>query len=182
MVAGLILVNVGAAYGGKWLRDPRPDQVLDKALKGLNHGSRLYNYLLPVDHVLLSSAGLFVLTLKTQDGQIIGHGDKWQRRLKLWASFMAMFESKLGNPSRQARNEAAKMESWLHTHLPDAAVPVRPVVVFTNPKAQLFLTEPSVPAFALADLKGHLRTALKEKPLPQTTLKALTDLCDEQAP
>jgi hypothetical protein len=180
-VAGLILVNAGAIVGGKWIRDPRPDEILDKALKGLNHGSRLYNYLLPVDHVLVSSVGLFVLTLKTQDGQIIGHGDKWQRRLNLWGSFMAMFESKLGNPSRQARNEAAKVQGWLHTHLPDAEVPIRPVIVFVNPKAQLRLEEPSVPAFALADLKGYLRTALKEKSLPQTTLQALTDLCDEQA-
>jgi hypothetical protein len=182
MVVGLILVNAGATVGGKWMRSPRPDQILDKALKGLNHGSRLYNYLLPVDHVLLSSVGLFVLTLKTQDGQIIGHGDKWQRRLNLWGSFMAMFESKLGNPSRQARNETAKVQTWLHTNLPDAEVPIRPVIVFVNPKAQLWLEGPSVPAFALADLKGHLRTMLKEKSLPQTSLKALTDLCDEQAP
>jgi hypothetical protein len=182
MVAGLILVNVGAIYGGKWIRDPRPDQSLDKALKGLNHGSRLYNYLLPVDHVLVSSVGLFVLTLKAQDGQIIGHGEKWQRRLNLWGSFTAMFESKLGNPSRQARNEVAKVQDWLHAHLPETEVPVRPVIVFVNPKAQLRLEEPSVPAFPLADLKGYLRTALKDKSLPQTTLKALTDLCDEQAP
>jgi hypothetical protein len=181
MLAGLILVNAGAMYGGKWIRNPRPDQILGKALKGLNHGSRLYNYLLPVDHVLLCSVGLFVLTLKAQDGQIIGRGDKWQRRLNLWGSLMAMFESKLGNPGHQARKEAAKVQGWLRTYLPDAEVPVRPLIVFTNPKAQLYLDEPSVPALASGDLKGHLRTALKEKSLPQTTLKALTDLCDEQA-
>lgn len=182
MVAGLVFVNAGAVVGGKWMRSPRPDQILDKALKGLNHGSRLYNYLLPVDHVLLSSVGLFVLTLKTQDGQIIAHGDKWQRRLNLWGALMGVFESKLGNPSRQARNEAAKVQDWLHTHLPDAEVPVRPLIVFVDPKAQLFLQEPSVPAFALADLKGYLRMMLKEKWLPQPALQALTDLCDEQAP
>jgi hypothetical protein len=181
MVAGLILVNAGAVVGGKWMRRPRPDETLAKALKGLDHGSRLYNYLLPVDHVLLSPGGLVVLTLKTQDGQIIGRGDKWQRRLNLWGALSALFEAKLGNPSRQARNEAAKVQDWLHTHLPDTEVPVRPVIVFANPKAQLWLEGPSVPAFALADLKGYLRTALKEKSLPQATLQALTDLCDEQA-
>ena len=181
MLVGLIVLNVGTAIGGKWMRQPRGDQILDKALKGLDHGSRLYNYLLPVDHVLLSPAGLFVLTLKTQDGQIIGQGEKWQRRLNLLGSISALFETKLGNPSRQARKEVAKVQSWLHTRLPDAEVPIHPVIVFVNPKAQLRLEEPSVPAVALADLKAHLRAALKEKLLPQATLKALTDLCDEQA-
>jgi hypothetical protein len=180
MLVGLITINIGVFIGGKWMRDPRADQLLDKALKGLNHGSRLYNYLLPVDHVILSPPGLFVLTLKFQDGQITGQGEKWRRRLNLWGSFRALFEPPLGNPGRQARKETAKVQSWLDAHLPDAEVPVQPVIVFANPKAQLQLEEPSVPAVALADLKGYLRAALKEKSLPQATLQALTDLCDEQ--
>lgn len=181
MLVGLIIINVGVYFGGKFMRKPRPDQILDKALKGLDHGSRLYNYLLPVDHVLLSPPGLFVLMLKSQDGQITGQGEKWRRRLNLWSSFRALFEPRLGNPGRQARNEAAKVQNWLHTRLSDTEVPVRPVIVFVNPKAQLQLEEPSVPAVAVADLKGYLRTALEEKSLPQATLKALTDLCDERA-
>jgi len=181
MLAGLIILNVGLFVGGKWMRKPRPDETLDKALKGLNHGSRLYSYLLPADHVLLSPPGLYVLTLVFQDGQITAQGDKWRRRLGLTGSLRALFEPRLGNPSREARNEAAKVESWVRARLPDANVPVQPVIVFANPNARLQLEEPSVPAIALADLKAHLRAALKGKPLPQATLQALTDLCDEQA-
>jgi hypothetical protein len=180
MVTGLVIINIGLYYGGKWMRDPREDQILDKALKGLNHGSRLYSYLLPADHVLLSASGLFVLTLKFQDGQITAQGDKWQRHLSLVSSVRALFEPRLGNPGQQALKEASKVQSWVQGHLPDAEVPVRPVIVFVNPKAQLQLEEPSVPAVALDDLKTHLRTALKNKPLPPATLQALTDLCDEQ--
>lgn len=180
MLLGLMILNVGLFVGGKWMRKPRADEMLDKALKGLNHGSRLYNYLLPADHVLLAPGGLFVLTLKFQDGQITGRGDKWRRRLDLWGSIRALFEPRLGNPSRQARKEAARVQAWVQTHLPEVEVPVRPIIVFVHPKAQLQLEEPSVPAVALADLKAYLRTTQKENPLPQATLKALTDLCDEQ--
>jgi len=181
MVVGLVLINIGLYYGGKWMRDPREDQILDKALKGLNHGSQLYSYLLPADHVLLSSPGLFVLTLKFQDGRITAHGDKWQRHLSLGSSLRALFEPRLGNPGQQALNEASKVQTWLQQHLPDAQVPVRPVVVFVNPKAELQLEGTYVPAVALDDLKAHLRAALKAKALPPATLQALTDLCEEQA-
>ena len=181
MLIGLSILNAGLFVGGKWMRKPRVDELLDKALKGVNHSSRLYNYLLPVDHVILAPVGLFVLTLKSQDGQIVAQGEEWRRRLNLWGSFRALFQPWMGNPGRQARKKVAKVQSWLQTHLPDAEVPVRPVIVFMNPKAELQLEDPAVPAAALADLKGYLRTALKEKRLPQTTLKALTDLCDEQA-
>jgi hypothetical protein len=181
MLAGLIILNIGLFIGGKWMRKPRPDQLLDKAMKGLNHGSRLYNYLLPVDHVLLAPSGLYVLMLKFQDGRIISQGDKWRRRLGLLDSIRALFEPRLGNPVRQARSEAARVQTWLHARLPDLEVPVHPLIVFANPKAELQLEEPTVPAVALADLKGYLRAALKEKALPQATLEALTNLCDEQA-
>jgi hypothetical protein len=181
LMIGLALINTGAFVGGKWMRRPRPDEILDKALKGLNHGTRLYNYLLPADHVLLCAVGLFVLTLKFQDGKITGQGDKWRRRLSLLGSLRALFESGLGNPGRQARREAARVQKWLHEQLPEAEVTVRPLIVFANPKAELRLEEPSVLAFALADLKRYLRTALKDNPLPRATLQALTDLCDEQA-
>ena len=180
MVAGLLLINVGLYYGGKWMRNPREDQLLGKALKGVNHGSRLYSYLLPADHVLLSHPGLFVLTLKFQDGKIMAQGDKWRRRLSLLSSIRALFEPRLGNPGAQALKQASKVESWLEKHLPGVEVPVRPVIVFANPKAELQLEEPSVPAVALGDLKGYLRAALKEKSLPQETLQALADLFDEQ--
>ena len=181
MLVGLIVLNVGTAVGGKWMRQPRGDQILDKALKGLDHGSRLYNYLLPVDHVLLSPAGLFVLTLKTQDGQIIGQGEKWQRRLNLLGSISALFETKLGNPSRQARKEVAKVQSWLHARLPDAEVPVHPVIVFVNPKAQLRLEELTVPALRLADLKAYLRANIGKTMVQRNTLETLAALCEERS-
>jgi len=180
MLAGLIVMNIGVWIGGKALRTPRADEILDKSLKGLNHGSRLYNYLLPVDHVLLAPPGLYVLTLKFQNGQITARGEEWHRKQGLWATFRALFQPRMGNPGRQARKEVAKVQSWLQRHLPDAEIPVRPLIVFVNPEAKLQIAESAVPAVALADLKGYLRTTLKEKTLPQETLKALTDLCDEQ--
>lgn len=181
MIVGLITLNIGVAIGGKWLRKPRPDQLLDKVLKDVDHGSRLYNYLLPVDHAILSSAGFFVLTLKGQDGRITCRGEKWRRRLGLWSTVRALFEAPLGNPSRQARRESDALRRWLAAKLPETEVPVQPAIVFVHPQVELEVEDPAVPAVTLRNLKGYLREATKEKAVSQATLKSLAALCDEQA-
>jgi len=183
MLAGLILVNIGSTVGGKLVRQTRPDQILDRALKGLDHGSRLYSYLLPAEHVLLSQAGLITITIRVQDGQISCNGDKWRRRLTPGLLLRALFEAPLGNPGRLARNDAAAVGRWVASHLPDrcAQVPVQPLIVFVHPKAVLQLRDPAVPAVTLSDLKAYLRQATENKAVDHPTLKSLTDLCDELA-
>jgi hypothetical protein len=41
------LVNWGGRGAAKWLRSPRPDQVIAKALKSLDHSFQLFCYVLP---------------------------------------------------------------------------------------------------------------------------------------
>lgn len=182
MLLGIILLNWGAIRGNKWLRDPRFDQELGKVLKGLNQGLRLYHYVLPADHVLLSPAGLFVLLVKPQEGQISCHGEKWRHRFNLGRFLRTLFEERLGNPTKQAQLQVEKLRRFLAEHLPDAEVPIQPVIVFSHPKAELDITEPVVPVMRIGDLKAYLRNATAKKALRQDTLKTLADLFDEQAP
>jgi len=181
MLAGVVLLNWGVSSGNKWLRKPRIDQELAKALKGLDHGHRLYNYLLPAEHVLLSPAGLFVLKVKQQDGKISCRGEKWRRQFSLRRLLRALIEPPLGNPSKQARLETDKLRRFMTKHLPGVDVPMQPVVVFINPKADLDVVEPVLPAMSLNALKAYLRSATQERMAPQETLQALANLFDEQA-
>ncbi|MGC8787333.1 MAG: nuclease-related domain-containing protein, partial [Anaerolineae bacterium] len=163
------------------LRDPRFDQELGKVLKGLNQGLRLYHYVLPADHVLLSPASIFVLLVKPQEGQISCHGGKWHYRFNLGRFLRTLFEERLGNPTKQAQREAEKLQRFLAKHLPDSDIPIQPVIVFSHPKAELDIVEPVVPVVHIGDLKSYLRNATAKKALRQETLQALTDLFDEQA-
>ncbi|MGQ9492963.1 MAG: nuclease-related domain-containing protein [Anaerolineae bacterium] len=182
MLLGIIVLNWAAVRGNKWLRNPRFDQELVKVLKGLNHGSRLYHYVLPADHVLLSPAGLFVLKVKPQEGQISCHGEKWRHHFNLGRFLRTLFEERLGNPTRQALLETERLRRFIAKHLPDAEVPIQPVIVFTHPKAELDVVEPTMPVLPLEDLKAYLRNATTKKNLRQETLQALTQLFDEQIP
>lgn len=180
MLVGLVVVNIGLAIGGKYIQNPRVDQILDKVLKGLESNSRLYSLVSPADQVVVSPAGLFTLTLKPQDGDISCHGDRWSRRWTFKLLLRSLFGSRLSNPTRQAQKEAASLNKWLAAELPGTETPIQPVIVFAHPAAQLHLEDPVVPVVPLAELRAYLREQTERRVLDQTTLKAITDLFDQQ--
>ena len=181
VVLGTIVTTWGSRSGTKWLGDLRGDKVLAKVLKGLDNSYRLYNYVLPAEHVLLSPGGLFVLRLQRQDGKISCRGKKWQRPFSIGRVFSFLSEEGLGNPSKQVERDAAELCGLVADHLPDVDAPVYPVIVFVNPKVELDVTAPVVPAVQIRALKRHLRHRAGDTRMPKETYKALTELFDEQA-
>jgi hypothetical protein len=181
MLVGLVVVNIGLAIGGKYVQNPRVDQILDKVLKGLETNSRLYSLVSPADQVVVSPAGLLTLTLKPQEGQITCRGDRWSRRWTFRLLFGALFRSRLGNPTRQAQKEAAALKKWLAARLPGTEVPIQPVIVFAHPSAELHIEQPVVPVVPLSELRAFLRQHTDHRVLDQATLKTIMELFDEQA-
>jgi hypothetical protein len=181
IIPGVILASWASRAGDKWLREPRADQALAKALKGLTHGYRLYSYVLPAEQVILSPTGLFVLKVKHQVGRISCHGDKWHRPLTLQRVWRFLPEEPLGNPTRQVQDEIESMQRFLAEELPDADVPMYPLIVFTESGADLQVVEPAVPVMPLEQLKAYLRGASKGQAIAKQMHKTLLDLFDEQA-
>jgi hypothetical protein len=180
IVPGVIVASWASRAGDKWLREPRADQALAKALKGLAHGYRLYSYVLPAEQVILSPAGLFVLHVKHQVGRISCDGDKWHRPLTLQRLWRFLAEEPLGNPTKQVQHEMLNLKRFLAEQLPNADVPMYPLIVFTESEADLEVAEPAVPVLPLGELKAYLRSASKGEALAKQTHKALLDLFDEQ--
>jgi len=181
MLAGLVVINIALAVGGKYIQNPRVDQLLDKVLKGLESNSRVYSLASPADQVVVSPAGLITLTLKPQEGQITCRRDKWSRRWTFRLLLRSLFGSRLGNPTRQAQKEAASLKKWLAARLPGVEVAIQPVIVFAHPSVELRLEDPVVPAMPLTELRAFLRERMTRRDVDPTTLQALTDLFDEQA-
>jgi hypothetical protein len=180
IVPGVIVASWASRSGEKWLTEPRADQLLDKTLKGLTQGYNLYSYRLPAQHVLLSPAGLFVLKIKRQDGKISCRGEKWHRPITLRRLWRFLTEEPLGNPTKEVRGEVRDMQRFVDEHLPDADVPIEPLIVFTNATVDLDVVDPAIPTMPVSDLKAYLRGASKGRALPKQTQKALRDLFDEQ--
>jgi hypothetical protein len=181
LVVGFLLSNVGIYYANRYARPDRPDAVLAQTLKGLDQRHALYQFLLPVSHVLLEPGGLTVFVPKQQEGQISFENGRWRHK-QGWSRLLRWVgQEGLGKPEQELERETQTLRDWLQRQAPDLEVPVRGVVLFTSPKAVIDLDDPPVTALSPKQLKSWLRKAGKLPSLPKETLARLATLLDEAA-
>lgn len=184
LIVGFILSNIGIYLANKWVREPRADQALARVLKGFDDKYTLYNYYLPAQHVLLTPSGLVTFVVKPQSGKIRYDGKRWRHKLGLSRIFRFFAEEGLGDPIKEAQQEAAALKQFLDKHVPDSEVPIYPFVVFSGPdeKLDLEITNPPIPVVRLRDLKTRLRRLDQSgKALPAETRKQLAEAFHEVA-
>ena len=126
---GSLVVGFGLAqYGNyslrRWGRTPRPDEVVETSLKGLDDRHHYYAWSLPVPYVLLSPNGLYSFTLRDQTGEISVTGSDWHSKFSLMRLFL-LFQEGLGNPTRESLEAAERLRQWILTEAPGLDVPVR---------------------------------------------------------
>ncbi len=182
LFVGFALAYVGAMLANKWIKEPRADNALAKALKGLDNKNHLYNYLLPANHVLLTPTGLLVFKVKSNDGKITCQGDKWYTAFRWSRLFGGMGQEPLGTPSADLLKDIAKIKQLLTDKVENAAlVPVDGFVVFTDPKADLMAENPAVPVVRVEDLKDAFRKSKRGPVLPPKVFEAVGQALDEEA-
>ena len=96
LIVGFILSNIGIYLANRWVREPRADQSLAKALKGFDNQFSLYNYTLPAQHVLLMPSGVAHFLVKPQTGEISVDGNRWRHKFNLGRLFRFFVEEGLG--------------------------------------------------------------------------------------
>lgn len=179
LFVGLILAYIGSTLANKWIREPRADKALNKALKGFDNKYHLYNYVLPASHTLLTPSGLIVFHVKPLDGEIICRDDHWKRPWR-WSRLLGgMGQEPLANPSADVKKEIAAMRTLLGDKFDK--VPVDGYVIFTDPRVELEVENASVPVVRTNDLKETLRKAKRGAPLPPQQFDELEKLLDDQA-
>ncbi|MCL4396556.1 MAG: NERD domain-containing protein [Chloroflexi bacterium] len=186
LFVGFVCAYIGAVLANKYVKEPRADHALEKALKGFDNKNHLYNFLLPAPHVLLTPSGMLVFKVKSQDGPITCRGDKWRRPFRLSQLIGGLGQESLGNPPAELRDEISKVKKWMAEKIEDSAlVPVDGYVVFVDERAQLELDEPTVPVARASDLKDVLRKAKRGAPLApelyEKVSKAMDDTVDGKA-
>lgn len=181
LIVGIIISSIGIYNADKWLKEPRADQSLATTLKGLDNKNRLYSYLLPAEHVLLSPLGLTVFKVKRHEGQIECQGDRWRHRQSFWRAFSGFSRERLGNPSRELQYEMEKLSQLIGQKLPDTPIPLDGLVVFSSPKAELNIQDCPVPVVALKQLKGSMRKAGKDSRMSESVRRELERVLDEVA-
>jgi hypothetical protein len=178
LIVGFMLASVGTYNMNRWVKEPRADQALTKALKGFDDKHSLYHYTLPAAHALLAPSGLFVFTVKDHHGEIRCEGEKWHHKFN-WRRLLLFFgQEGLGNPTREVRGEIGRLRRFLDSSLPEADIPIEGLIVFTNPGAKLELIDPAVPVVSSNKLKTFLRQ-LKKKRISAEQRKELAEILEE---
>jgi hypothetical protein len=181
LIAGILVSSIGIYNADKWIKPPRADQALETALKGLDNKHRLYNWVLPVDHVLLSPTGLTVFTIKRQEGRIEYDGQRWRHRQGLLQLISSFSRERLGNPTKELEWDVNRLHEVVDRVMPDTDVPIDGYIVFTSPKADLELADGAVPAIPVKKLKGQFKSQARRGKLAEETRRQLEAALDEIA-
>jgi hypothetical protein len=181
LLAGWILSQIGIYLAHRYARSPRPDEVLDEAVKPVGRNSRLYHYILPAPHVLLAPAGPIVFNLKYQSGDITAYDDRWNQKGIGFRRFFG--QEGLGNPARETEKMIAALASYIREHAPGVdEVPIGALIVFTSKDIKnLDVKGSSFPAMHYSKVKGFLKQKGLGKSLPKNQYKALLQAFDDAA-
>lgn len=178
--AGWLLTQVGLYMAHRYLRDPRPDEVLDDTLRKVARDGRLYHYMLPAPHVLLTEAGVVVFITKYQVGDISVEEDDWnQKGVSLFRKLFS--QESLGNPTKEAERSVSALASYIHKNAPEIEeVPVGAIIVFTTKDSgELDLDDSRIPAMHFTKLRGYFKQKARGPSLPDEEYQALRDAFDE---
>jgi hypothetical protein len=150
----------------QWLRQPRPENAIKEALKGINKKSVLYNYYhLPARHVLICPQGVFAMVTRFQDGSYVVNGDKWERAGSLRLLRFVRGDD-IGRPNEDAQRAADHVKQLLAPISPD--LNVQPLIIFVDPRARLDVSDATIPVLHTDDkqepnLKDYMRELAQQQ-------------------
>ena len=178
LLFGFFLSQMGMYYGNRWGRSPRPDEVLDKSLKGLGRDYTVYHYTAPAPHLLVGPSGLWVLLHYYQGGTIKYENKRWrQKGGGFIQGYLKIFgQENIGRPEVEGSSMVISLKKYFEKALPDIEIPeIQTAAIFSNPNVELSVNESPIPAFTPKDFKDFLKEKAKEDPLSTLTIKAIQD-------
>ena len=170
LMVGWLLSQIGIYLANRYVRSPRPDETLDKAVRPVAKDGRMYHYVLPAPHVLLLPQGIVIIVAKFQAGKISVDGEKWHQSgvgLRKWFG-----GESLGNPNKETESMVSGIANYLRKTAPQVdEVPIAPVIVFTSMGTQeLEIHKPLFPVMHVNKLKGFLRHQRQKKDQPKLSV------------
>lgn len=187
LLVGFILSQVGIYFSNRWGRRPRPDELLNQALKGLDQKYRLYHYETPAAHLLVGPAGIWALFLYHQRGTITFEKGRWrQKGGGLMMNYLKIFAQEgIGRPDLEIQSEISGLKRHLEKYLAAEQIPeIQAAMVFTNDRVELKIDEEANPpaiTVTLGKLKELLRKQAKNKPVSMTTIDAIQAILPAEA-
>jgi hypothetical protein len=198
LFAGFLCASVGSYYINRYARRrwpgsrliERPDEVLERNLKGFDDKYGYFAMSLPVGYAVAGPNGVTVFAVRSDKGRVIVNGDQWKEPFSLGRIFTIFAREGVGNPSREIAEQAEKIRALLTaangqsepaTAVDLTTAPIEGVAVFLNAEIRLELNNPTIPALRADQLKDYLRGRAKEVKLNNASQRAILDILASQA-
>jgi len=185
LVSGLLLflggvsAMVGIYFANRWVKKPRPEEVLDQALKGLDDRHRMYHYSLPCDHLLLTPGGIIVIETVGLEGEFTYREGRWRQKMTPGRAMRFFVEERLGDPIDRAQSYARLIKAHLVEEVPEAStMEARGMVAFTNPNVEVHVEKAPIPVCRADKVRARLPKDTVKLPLEiyQRVQKRLDEL------
>ena len=176
LIVGFIAAQFGSYNMRRFGRSPRPDERLERELKGFDDRYMLFSWLLPAAYVFAGPSGVYTFAMREQGGKITNTGERWRQPFSVFRVLTAFGQEGLGNPTLEAQDVAKKVQDYLERHLPELDVTVQPLALFLNPKVELELNNPAIPVIQPKGLKALLRQRGKEQRIEKASLQQMEEI------
>ena len=201
LFAGFLSASVGSYYINRYARRrwpgsrliERPDEVLERNLKGFDDKYGYFALSLPVGYVVAGPNGVTIFAVRSDKGRVIVTGDQWKEPFSLGKIFTMFAREGVGNPSREIAEQTGKVRALLTaangqgetatvgTVADLANVPIEGVAVFLNAEVRLELTNPTIPALRADQVKDYLRGRAKDVKLSNASQRGVIEALAAQA-
>jgi hypothetical protein len=190
LFAGFICASIGSYYINRYARRrwpgsrfvERPDEMLERNLKGLDDKFAFFSQSLPASSYLLAGPnGITIFALRSDKGKVIVNGNQWKEPFTLTRFFTFFAREGVGSPDQDIEAQKEKLRSMLAQGDGLAEVPMDGAALFLNPQIQLQVTDPVIPVLKPEQVKDYVRARVKEARVPNATQKSLVDFLAAQA-
>jgi hypothetical protein len=177
LLLGFFMSQIGMYYGNRWGRSPRPDELIDKGLKGLGRDYTIFHYVTPASHLLVCPAGIWILLPYYQNGIVVYEKKRWKSRGGGFIqSYLRLFgQENIGRPEIESEAGIEAIKRYLTRSLPEETIlpPVKSLLLFTSPRVDLKVEGAPIPTITPKDLKDFLREESKINPIDPQILEKL---------
>ena len=165
---GIALSQISMYFGSRFGR--RPDETLDKALKGLPGDHTLYHYASPVPHLMVGASGIWLLLPYFIRGKVTYKKNRWRVAGGGFSqSYLRIFgQETIGRPDLEADGQKASLERLFKKKFEEGGEipPISAILVFLDEQVEIAAEDAPLPAVQVKKLKEFLRKISKEQQLP----------------
>jgi hypothetical protein len=169
LVIGLGTAMVGIYLANRWVRKPRPEESLDKALKSFDDHHHIYHYpSLPCSHILLTPTGLIALEVVNLSGSYSYWNGKWKEAMTIGRALRYIVEEHVDDPVKFSQEIVLYLKARIEKEFNgEVVVPIKTLTVFTHPIVELEIDGTAVPVCKLEKLRKQA-TIISERLSPES--------------